>query len=242
MTSNNNLIGQTFGRLTVIAKGEDYVYPDGKYKQNRWVCQCSCDKHTIKVIREDHLIKEEITSCGCLHSEKRKRFNQYDLSGEYGIGWTTNTNEEFYFDLLDYDTIKNYCWHKNANGYCRTRDPLTKKTILMHILLGCKNHDHANRNKLDNRRNNLRPCTYQENNRNRGLQSNNTSGIIGVVYHKGAQKWCAEIVKDNNKSSEYLGIFCNKEDAIRARLTAEKEYFGEFAPQRHLFEEYGISI
>lgn len=38
----------------------------------------------------------------------------------------------------------------------------------------------------------------------------------------------------------YLGEFIDKESAIRARLIAEKEYFKEFAPQRHLFEQYGI--
>ena len=32
-----------------------------------------------------------------------KKSNIYDLSGEYGVGWTSNTNEEFYFDLEDYD-------------------------------------------------------------------------------------------------------------------------------------------
>lgn len=42
------------------------------------------------------------------------------------------------------------------------------------------------------------------------------------------------------KVKEDLSRFVNKEDAIRARLRAERQYFGEFAPQRHLFEEYGI--
>lgn len=31
------------------------------------------------------------------------------------------------------------------------------------------------------------------------------------------------------------------EEAIVARLKAEKEYFAEFAPQKILFEEYGIT-
>ncbi len=43
-----------------------------------------------------------------------------------------------------------------------------------------------------------------------------------------------------NKKKKHLGYFINKEDAIKARLIAEKEYFGEFAPQRHLFEQYEI--
>lgn len=31
-----------------------------------------------------------------------------------------------------------------------------------------------------------------------------------------------------------------KEDAIKARLKAEKEYFGAFAPQKHLYNKYNI--
>ena len=34
--------------------------------------------------------------------------------------------------------------------------------------------------------------------------------------------------------------FDDIDDAIRARLQAEQDYFGEFAPQRHLFEQYNI--
>lgn len=50
----------------------------------------------------------------------------------------------------------------------------------------------------------------------------------------------ARIVLD--KKDIYLGRYSNKEDAIKARLEAEIKYFGEFAPQRHLFEQYGIGI
>lgn len=44
-----------------------------------------------------------------------------------------------------------------------------------------------------------------------------------------------------NRKTIYLGVFNNKEDAIKARLQAENKYFGEFAPQRRLFSQYGIS-
>ena len=48
-----------------------------------------------------------------------KQYNNYDLSGEYGIGYLFN-GEEFYFGLEDYDKIKNYCWYKDSGGYIRT--------------------------------------------------------------------------------------------------------------------------
>lgn len=68
------------------------------------------------------------------------------------------------------------------------------------------------------------------------------SGIIGVtpVKDSNPQKWKAYITV--NKKNINLGSYFDKNDAIIARLNAEREYWGEFAPQRHLFEEYGIEI
>ena len=45
-----------------------------------------------------------------------------------------------------------------------------------------------------------------------------------------------------NGKNIHLGVFEDKEDAIKERLNAEVKYFGEFAPQTHLFKEYGIEV
>jgi hypothetical protein len=177
-----------------------------------------------------------------LHKDNKK-YNEYDLSSDYGIGYCSNTGNEFYFDLEDYDKIKDYCWCEvvnKDNGYreLRSHDELTNKDIRMHQILGFPHHDHIDRNPLNNRKGNLRKATVQENNWNRNVFKNNTSGIMGVNLHKPRNMWRARICV-NGKRLE-LGSFINKEDAIRARLRAEKAYYGEFAPQQHLFKEYGI--
>ena len=51
--------------------------------------------------------------------------------------------------------------------------------------------DHINRDKLDNRIENLRACNDAENARNAGLQSHNTSGYKGVHYDTYHGKWRA---------------------------------------------------
>ena len=170
--------------------------------------------------------------------------NKYDLSGEYGVGWTTNTNKEFYFDLEDFELIRKYSWYEYINTETeyhslRTIDNDTRKGILMSSLLGYKGCDHIDRNPLNNRRNNFRHATAQQNARNRSLMSNNTSGVTGVVWHKKRLVWAANICV--NYKRIYLGEFKNKDDAIQARLRAEKEYFKEFAPQQHLYKKYDIS-
>jgi predicted component of type VI protein secretion system len=104
--------------------------------------------------------------------------------------------------------------------------------------LGYTHHDHADRNELNNRKYNLRPATTQENARNHNRQKNNTSGVIGVGWLVQQNKWRAYIYID--KKHIGLGTFDNKNDAIIARLKAEQKYFGEFAPQKRLYEQYGI--
>ena len=114
------------------------------------------------------------------------------------------------------------------------------RTTSMHVVLGFKFHDHIDRNQLNNRKCNLRPATYQENSRNTTKPKNNTSGFIGVYLNKKDKKWKAKISVDGKVIS--LGHYYSKEDAVKARLKAEARYYGDFAPQRHLFNEYGITI
>lgn len=172
----------------------------------------------------------------------KKKYNQYDLSGEYGIGWTNNTNQEFYFDLEDYDKIKDYCWgeHILTNGYhaLEARDASTNKIVRFNWLIVGKYYDHINRNTLDNRKNNLRSANKSENGANSKVPKNNVSGIIGVSWMTRDRCWRAKLTKDNQ--IVLLKYFQNKNDAIKARLNAEMKYFKEFAPQRDLFEKYGI--
>jgi hypothetical protein len=108
----------------------------------------------------------------------------------------------------------------------------------MSHLIGCKNYDHIDRNPLNNRKNNLRKATQSENMRNRSIFSNNKSGVTGVYFCKHHQKWVAQITVD--KKQIRLGTFSDKDKAIITRLTAEAKYFGEWAPQKDLFEQYNI--
>lgn len=249
--------GVPSSRLTVIEQVEDYVDPRGVHA-SRWRCKCNCGSNKDVFAIGRNLKSGSVLSCGCKKkeasakvwldhiediSEALRKPNKVDLSGEYGIGWTTNTNQEFYFDLEDYDKIKDYTWleatRKSGYRYLIAHVPGTySKTINILKVLGFVGYDHHNRNTFDNRKENLWKATSQENARNASLSKNNTSGFTGVTWRKKERQWMAYIMIDYKQKC--LGYYTNKEDAIRTRLRAEKEYFGEFAPQRHLFEEYGI--
>ena len=232
-------------RLTVIGRGTDHITPSGRVCIC-WDCICECGSDKIITIDGNSLRHGLTKSCGCLKIERtieaNKKYNRYDISGEFGIGWTSNTNREFYFDLEDYDKIKDYCWCEviSTTGMHRLSARVNDRSTYMHVLLGFKNFDHIDRNELNNRKSNLRQCTHEENSRNNKLYKNNSSGITGVHWSKKENKWIARIVI--NTKLKRVGCFTDKDDAIRARLQAELKYYKEFAPQRHLFEEYGIGV
>ncbi len=82
--------------------------------------------------------------------------------------------------------------------------------------------DHINGNASDNRWENLRDVTHQENCKNQVIGKDNTSGVPGVSFHKVTQKWRAQI--STNGKIIYLGLYETKDEAIAARLEANKTY------------------
>lgn len=97
--------------------------------------------------------------------------------------------------------------------------------------------DHKNRNTLDNRKENLRICSQSQNSKNQSKPYNSNCIFMGVSKNK-FNKFEARI--GYNKKKIHLGTFVDLNDAIIARLKAEKEYFGDFAPQKNLFKKYNI--
>ena len=87
--------------------------------------------------------------------------------------------------------------------------------------------DHRNRNKLDNRRNNLRPATCLQNSANQSLRKDNRSGFKGVTWNKQQSRWKAQI-RDAGKRL-FLGYFHDAAEAARAYDQKARELFGEFA-------------
>lgn len=139
-------------------------------------------------------------------------------------------------DDEDFEELNRLKWRRNNKGYAYSIKYVklevgkyTNKFTLIHRLL-CPNNettDHINGNKLDNRKSNLRPATRSQNQANRGVQSNNTSGYKGVHYDKLRNKWRARVVL--NRKGINLGDFKTPEEAALAYNTKAKELFGDFA-------------
>lgn len=85
--------------------------------------------------------------------------------------------------------------------------------------------DHKNRDRSDNRIENLRECTHAENMRNRPKANSNKTGFKGVCEESGRFRACIAI---NNKKVR-LGSFRSPEDASLAYQRAAKQLHKEFA-------------
>lgn len=235
MSKLKDLTNQTFGKLTVKCRG-----PNNRNGNAQWWCECNCGNPKWKLIASTRLTSGETKSCGCLQKEiasaTHSKPNKYDLSGLYGIGYTSQPDSygryEFYFDLEDYDKIKNYTW-RFSNDYLRdTKDG----NIAMHqIILPTEDgfvadHIHGEKSKNDNRKENLRIANQSQNLMNTKKRKDNTSGVKGVYWRKDTNKWTAFIWVDKKHIS--LGCFGNFEDAVKTRREAEEKYFGEFSYEK----------
>ena len=169
--------------------------------------------------------------------------NFYKKENNYGVLSDEKGNICLY-DLENEELLKKYNWFHSRGYWITIKD---NKLLNMHSLimntsqnLTVDNIKHVKDGYTDNRKNNLRICTFQENCQHRGKAKNNTSGIIGVRIKKTkwGNYWRAQIKVDGKMKT--VGEYKDKEKAIKKRLEAEKKYYGEFAPQKHLFDKYGI--
>ena len=141
-----------------------------------------------------------------------------------------------------YDIVKSYKWSsvifgKSSKWYAIRGTHTTHRgnhlrtSHLMHrdIINAPKDKsvDHIDGDTLNNQCNNLRLCDQSQNNANQqGAKKNSKSGVKGVYWHKGAKKWCAEVVQ--GKKKHYLGLFDELEQARQARNAKAKELHGDF--------------
>jgi len=233
-----DLAGLKFNKLTVLNLGKPYSEKCNRTKngyllRRTWDCLCDCGNVKYGVL-EKQLKDGSVKSCGCLIKEKSKingknskRYNRYDLSKEYCIGYDSN-NREFFFDIEDYEKIKNINWHVKYNNYVEGKDEQQNNISLHRLIMGFPNYhiDHINHQPNDNRKINLRLVNRSQNQANTKLRIDNTSGTKGVYFDNTHGYWigCIQI---NHK--RFLRSFIDKESAIQYRKYLEEKYQNEYS-------------
>ena len=89
-----------------------------------------------------------------------------------------------------------------------------------------KEIDHINGDRQDNRLENLREVTRSQNQLNKSLAKNNTSGTKGVSWHKKSKSWTVRL--SVNKQSKNIGYFKDLELAELVAIEARNKYHGNY--------------
>lgn len=173
-----------------------------------------CNKHYLQVQRHGYTFK---TNREIRKIVPRKDYAEVVLTkGKVAL-----------IDLSDVDAVQKHQWYFSS-GYAITNTPNNGRLYLHRFLLQPSNKqlvDHINRDKLDNRKNNLRICKSSDNNHNRAL--NNPNGFRGITWNKRKHKWASQISIGNKNKG--LGYFTSKLDAARAYDEKALELYGRYA-------------
>ena len=123
------------------------------------------------------------------------------------------------------------CVHKNkTNGYRHVFIGIDREQHKAHRLAFLyitgdwpkKEVDHEDQDGTNNKWSNLRDVSHFKNQQNMSKPSDNTSGVVGVCWHKTYSNWTARI-KVNGKQY-FLGCFKCFNDAVIVRKMAEYEH------------------
>lgn len=143
-------------------------------------------------------------------------------------------------DYEDFDRVSQYKWYaaKRGKSYYPARSSKEGFVYLHRFVLNAQeghNVDHINGDTLDNRRENLRFATQQQNTYNRH-RTTAKSGVLGVLLdqnaaknRRGSKPWRAYLSVGRKRI--HVGWFPTRDEAIEARRKASAALHGEFSPQ-----------
>lgn len=180
--------------------------------------------------------------------------NHFELINDKYIG-TDFRGEKFIIDQEDYEVVSQYTWTsakgrdaKEGNYFCtrKSRRDGHQMMMLHNFIWTLHNGEIPNEKRVDHidqcpwncSLSNLRLASKAENSINTSLRANNRSGVTGVSWEQRKLGWRAYGNVDGKRIE--LGVYKDLHKAIFVRLKFEQEHYKEFAPQRHLFKEYGI--
>ena len=208
-----NLIGHTYGRLTVFG------YAGKKGKHHYWRCSCDCSKRSV--VTSTALRSGHTKSCGCYHKER---------TSEVHLTHGKSSSPEY----RALTQMKARCYKKNNKAYkdyggrgITICDRWLESFENFYADMGDRLSPQHSIDRINNNGNyepdNCRWATKQVQNQNHRMFTTNTSGITGVYWSKSSQNWNAVIHISGKRKN--LGYFADKSEAATVRRNAEKEHY-----------------
>jgi hypothetical protein len=156
-------------------------------------------------------IGDKVLRKGRVYDEKNRYYwyrNEYYIVNIGDDKWVIMSSNDHTRELLD-----DYIW-SYLGGYAISHEGKEKTLVKLHRkLMHMDNNplvvDHVKRNTFDNRLENLRIVTPEQNSRNRTKPKNNTSGTMGVYKEK--NRWRAQIIDINNNKKIQKSFTINKD-------------------------------
>lgn len=226
----------TFHRWIIIKEIDPKIYRDGQ-KKRRVLAICKCGKEVETNLAE--LQSGRSKSCGCYSSEKRAKLNKERKKPKIH-----KISQNKLKELLKYDPdTGNFIWLANCPfnlkpqtraGYRNSQEyvmiTIRGTAYSAHRLAWLymtgrwpKNQiDHINHIRFDNRFENLREVTLQENHQNLSINIRNKTGVLGVSWDKNRLRWRARIGIGGKDIS--LGFTKNFNEAADLRRKGELKY------------------
>lgn len=234
----DDLVGKTFDNLLVLEKVN---YSSIGHKTS-FLCKCLlCGDE--KVRKRSTIIDSKRKHCNCQRKNKQhigdRLLNKYDLSNNYGVGYIKG-GEAFYFDLEDYDKIKNYTWRLFKGRILASN--LGTSIYINNFLSEVGSNQtciYLNGNNFDNRKNNLIVVSNSiaktilgliknKDNRYYYITNKDKKFVVGIPKYNVSKLFYSykeaifyrneklkEIYKDNELLSNLVALFyCNEKEDL----------------------------
>jgi hypothetical protein len=217
-------------------------------KRNRWIVRIQRSKKVHNL--GDYMTKEMANTASREFREKEKRSNEESLlsvpitrnSDDIAVikvkGYNKTSCVEVLVDDDKWHILMRSTWSVSNYGYAKSKNLSMHQIVFGKIEKG-NVIDHINRNKLDNRTNNLREATPGMNAQNKRTNRDGSDLPIGVTSLKNSKFYEARI--NFNHKGYYIGIYDSSEKAAKQYDKAALYLYGDGAKINYETEDYNLS-
>lgn len=216
LQEKQNITGKRFGRLVAV----EFKYYNDKH-EDCWLFKCDCGNE--KIMPAANVKWCRVRSCGCLQSEHIEHLRKMDITNQR-FGRLTAIRP-----TPNHDSSGSIIWECKCDCGSTVFYSVNRLTQGRTLSCGCLYRDTrgtCSENRADAVEGTLLSALVSS----KTLHANNSSGHTGVYLDKRTEKWQAYI--NFQKKRYHLGMFKTKEQAIRARKSAEKKLFDPLIQER----------